>query len=261
MRLEGKVAIVTGSGSGLGKAIAERFSQEGAAVVITDVNQQAIDETVGQLTKAGRTVMGFKADVTSQSELKGLMKATADRFGRIDILVNSAGLTRSRAFLEMDDKDWDIVLGVDLKGTFFCVQAVAEYMVKQHYGKIVNISSVGGLGVGGHAVGGSPGGASNYQSAKAGVIQLTKTLARELGPHGINVNSVAPGFVLTAITSTTRTPEEVKEHIALRTKNCVLNRAGTPEDIANGVLFLASDESSFIAGHTLLVDGGRIDKM
>jgi NAD(P)-dependent dehydrogenase (short-subunit alcohol dehydrogenase family) len=261
MRLKGRVAIVTGAGSGLGKAIAERCASEGASIVIADMNQGAVDATVKELQAAGHQAMGFKVNVTSRAQLKELMQATEDKFGKIDILVNSAGITRNRPFKEMNDEDWDIVLGVDLKGTFFAVQAVADYMIKHRYGKVLNISSLGGLGVGGHAVGGSPGGSSNYQAAKAGVIQLTKTLARELGPHGINVNSVAPGFILTPMTSTTRTPEEVKEHMAVRTKTCVLNRAGTPQDIANAVLFLVSEESSFISGQTLLVDGGRTDKI
>jgi NAD(P)-dependent dehydrogenase (short-subunit alcohol dehydrogenase family) len=170
-------------------------------------------------------------------------------------------VTRHRPFLELNDEDWNVVLAVDLKGVFYCVQAAAPHMIRQRYGKILNISSSAGTGVSSHHAGGSPAGNANYASAKAGVIQLTKTLARELGPHGINVNSVAPGFVLTPMTGTSRSPKEVEEHIEARKKLAVLNRTGKPEDIANTVLFLVSDEASFIIGQTLYVDGGRTDRM
>lgn len=261
MRLQDRVAIVTGSGSGLGKAMVKRLAEEGASVVVADINQEAIDTVVRELKAAGRTAMGFKVDVTDRSQLKELMKATAGRFGRIDILVNNAGVTRHRPFLTMNDEDWNIVLGVDLKGVFFCVQAVAEYMIKQRYGKIVNISSIAGTGASSHAAGGSAAGNSNYAAAKAGVIQLTKTLARELGPHGINVNSIAPGFVLTPMSYTNRNRQQIEEHIEARKGSAVLNRVGKPEDIANGVLFFVSDEASFISGQLLCVDGGRTDRM
>lgn len=257
MKLENKVAIVTGSASGLGKAIVQRFAEAGAAVVVADVNQQGIDKAVRELEQAGKTAMGFKVDVTNRSQLKDLMKAAAERFGRIDILVNNAGVTRNRPFSEMNDEDWDFVLGVDLKGAFFCVQAVAGYMIKQRYGKIVNIASVAGTGT----APGSAIGNYNYATAKAGLIQLTKTLARELGPHGINVNCVAPGNVGKSSTHTLRTPEEAAKHIEARKKSTVLGRTGRPEDIANAVLFLVSDESSFISGQLLCVDGGRTDRM
>ena len=261
MRLQDKVAIVTGSASGLGKAMVERFAAEGAAVVVADINQEAIDTVVRELQGAGRKAMGFKVDVTSRPQLKDLMKATAEKFGRIDILVNNAGVVRPRPFLEMNDQDWDIVLGVDLKGVFYCVQAVAEYMIKQKYGKIVNLSSVAGTGAAPFGGGGSAAGNCNYASAKAGVIQLTKTLARELGPHGINVNCIAPGFVVTPMSYTTRSKEEVEKHIESRKKSTVLNQVGKPEDTANAALFLVSDESSFISGQLLCVDGGRVDRM
>ena len=261
MRLQDKVAIVTGSGSGLGKAIVRRLAEEGASVVVADVNAEAVATVVGELKEAGRTAIGFTVDVRDSSQVKELMATTAGKLGRIDILVNNAGVTRHRPFLAMNDEDWSIVLAVDLKGVFFCVQAVAEYMIKQRYGKIVNISSVSGDGGASHATAGSAAGNANYAAAKAGVIQLTKTLATELGPHGINVNSVAPGFILTPMTSTSRTPQEVEEHIEVRKKSSVLQRVGKPEDIANSVLFLVSDEASFISGQLLRVDGGRTDRM
>jgi NAD(P)-dependent dehydrogenase (short-subunit alcohol dehydrogenase family) len=261
MRVQGKTAIVTGSGSGLGRAMAERLAEEGASIVVADIDAAAIDATVAELRAAGRTALGIKVDVTKRDELKELMHRTVGEFGRIDILVNNAGLNRSRPFLAMNDEDWDIVLGVDLKGVFYGVQAVAEYMIAQRYGKIVNISSVSGTGVGAHGLGGSEAGNINYEAAKAGVIQVTKTLARELGPHGINVNSVAPGFILTPMTARNKTKEQLEAHIETRKRVVALKRSGTPGEIANAVLFLASDEASFITGHTLYVDGGRLDRM
>ncbi|MBI4191875.1 MAG: SDR family oxidoreductase [Betaproteobacteria bacterium] len=257
MRLQDRVAIVTGSGSGIRKTMVKRFTEEGASVVIADINQEAVDTVVRELKEAGRTALGFKVDVTNRSELKELMKTTASKFGRIDILVNNAGVTRNRPFQTMNGEDWDFVLRVDLKGVFYCVQAVAEYMINQRYGKIVNISSTLGTGT-------TPGvgsGTYNYAAAKAGVIQLTKTLARELGPHGINVNCVAPGNVGKSTFHSTRTPQEMEKHLALRRSLTVLNRTGTLEEIANAVLFLVSDESSFISGQLLCVDGGRTDRM
>lgn len=261
MRLRDKVAIVTGSGSGLGKAMVQRFTEEGASVVVADINQDAIDTVVRELTDAGRKAMGYKVDVTDREQLRDLMAATAARFGRIDILVNNAGVVRPRPFREMKDEDWDIVLAVDLKGVFYCIQAAADYMIKQQYGKIVNMSSVAGTGASPFGGGGSPAGNINYASAKAGVILLTKTMARELGPHNINVNCIAPGFVVTPMTYTTRTQAEVEKHIESRKKSNVLQQVGKPEDTANAALFLVSDEASFISGQLLCVDGGRIDRM
>ena len=262
MRLRDKVAIVTGSGSGLGKAMVKRFADEGASVVIADINQEGVDAAVRELNQAGRTAMGFRVDVRKRAELKELMKATAEKFGRIDILVNNAGVQRNKPFLTMDDEDWDFVLGVDLKGVFFCVQAVAEYMIKQRYGKIVNISSSIGTGTGAVMAGGvTAGGYSIYAAAKAGVFQLTKTLARELGPHGINVNCVAPGNLGKPMPDNSKTNEEREAHIAFKRSLTVLNRTGTLEDLSNAALYLVSDESSFISGHVLLVDGGRTDRM
>jgi NAD(P)-dependent dehydrogenase (short-subunit alcohol dehydrogenase family) len=261
MRVKDKVAVVTGSGSGMGKAIAERLAEEGATVIVVDVNEAGIGETVGELTGRGLKASGVRMDVSNRDDVQKKMQGIIDEFGRIDILVNNAGVTRHRPFLTLNSEDWDVVLNVDLKGVFFCTQAVTTHMTGRRYGKILNISSISGTGASSHAVGGSQGGNANYAAAKAGVIQLTKTLARELGPYGVNVNSIAPGFVLTKMTGTTRSPKEVEEHIAARASMAVLGRTGRPEDIASAVLFFVSDESSFITGQTLYVDGGRTDRM
>lgn len=261
MRLKEKVAIVTGSASGIGKAIAQRFAGEGAFVIIADKNDGAIPSAVDEIKASGGGAAGFPVDVADRGRVRAFMTEVVAAHDRVDILVNNAGVTRYRPFLTMSDEDWNLVLDVDLKGVFFCVQAAAPQMIRQAYGKIVNISSALSTGTTPHNTAGSPAGSSAYASAKAGVIQLTKTLARELGPHGINVNCVAPGTFLTPLTAATRTPEEVAEHIAYRTKTVVLNRLGSLEELAHAVLFLASDEASYITGHTLYVDGGRIDRM
>jgi NAD(P)-dependent dehydrogenase (short-subunit alcohol dehydrogenase family) len=261
MRLKNKIAVVTGAGSGMGKAIAQRLAGEGSTLVVAEINEAGMNTTVKELTDAGHKALGVKVDVSNRDDVQRAMQSIIDQCGRIDILVNNAGVTRHRPFFELNSADWDYVLGVDLKGVFFCCQAVAPHMKSRGYGKILNISSISGTGASSHAAGGSQAGNANYASAKAGVIQLTKTLARELGPHGINVNSVAPGFVLTAITGASRSPQEVKEHIAARASMAALGRTGTPEDIANAVLFLVSEESSFVTGQTLYVDGGRTDRM
>ena len=261
VRLKDRVAIVTGAGSGIGRAIADRFAAEGAVAVIADVNVEAIEKAVAEIRAAGGRAVGRRVDVTRRDEVAAAMADIARTEGRIDILVNNAGITRYRAFEELDDADWDAVLGLDLKAVFHCAQAVAPYMVARRYGKIVNISSSLGTGTSPHVGDLSPGCSAAYASAKAAVIQLTKTLARELGPSQVNVNAVAPGFFLTPLTGKTRTPEQVKDHIEYRTSLAVLKRAGKLEELASVVLFLASDESSFISGHTIPVDGGRTDRM
>jgi len=261
VRLKDKVAVVTGAGSGLGKAIAMRFADEGAIAIVADVNEATMADTVAEIQARGGRAHGHKVDVTDQRGLRDFMEELVGAQGRVDILVNNAGITRYRAFGAVDDKDWDAVLGLDLKGVFFCAQAVSPYMVRQQYGKIVNISSSLGTGTTPHIGTLSAGAAAPYASAKGAVIQLTKILARELGPSGVNVNCVAPGFFLTPLTGTTRSPEEVEEHIRVRSEMAVLKRPGKLEELANAVLFFASDESSFITGQTLRVDGGRSDRM
>lgn len=261
MRLQDRVAIITGSASGLGRAMAERLAEEGARIVIADKAEDGVRAVVAALTERGWLAEGHYLDVTNREQWGQVVNETSNRWGRIDILVNNAGISRNRHFLEMNDSHWDPVLAVDLKGVFYGAQAVATSMISRHYGKIVNIASIAGTGTAPHATSGSQAGSANYAAAKAGVIQLTKTLARELSPHGINVNCVAPGFVLTPLTYTSRTVAEVEEHIAVRRKAALLNRVGLPEDVANAVLFFCTDEASFITAQTLCVDGGRHDRI
>jgi NAD(P)-dependent dehydrogenase (short-subunit alcohol dehydrogenase family) len=261
MRFDGKVAVITGAASGLGKEIARQMVAEGATVVIADINDSAIDAVVGELATAGGKSSGFRVDVADREQTQDLMRVASERYGRIDILVNNAGISRYRPFATMTSEDWDPVINVDLKGVFFCSQSVAPYMAKQEYGRIVNISSAAGTGAAPHAVGGSPGGVAAYASAKAGVNQLTKTLARELGPYNITVNGVAPGTFVTPFSTTSRTQEELEDHLEHRKKTVVLGRIGTLSEMTRPVLFLASDDASYITGQTLSIDGGRSDRI
>lgn len=261
MRLKDKVAVVTGSGSGLGKAIAMRLASEGAIAVVLDVNEEAMELAVKEIEASGGKARGYKVDVTNQRELTDFMETLVGAEGHIDILVNNAGITRYRAFGAIADTDWNLVLELDLKAVFFCAQAAAPYMTRQQYGKIINISSSLGTGSTPHIGSLTAGAAAPYASAKGAVIQLTKILARELGASGVNVNCVAPGFFLTPLTGATRNAEEVEEHIRVRSEMAVLKRPGKVDELANSVLFFASDESSFITGQTLYVDGGRTDRM
>jgi NAD(P)-dependent dehydrogenase (short-subunit alcohol dehydrogenase family) len=261
MRLKDRVALITGAASGIGKAIAVKFACEGALIVIADKDDAAIPAAVEDIEKLRQRAVGYSLDVSDPRQCHSCVDSILSEHKRIDILINNAGVSRYRPFLTLSSEDWDIVLSVDLKGVFFCSQAVAPAMMRQEYGKIVNISSALGTGATPHNTAGSPGGSSAYASAKAGVIMLTKTLARELGPYGVNVNCVAPGTFLTPMSATTRNPQEVAEHLEHRKKTVVLGRIGTLEELASSVLFFASDESSYVTGHTLFVDGGRFDRM
>ena len=261
MRLQDRVAIITGGASGIGLAAAHRFGQEGAILVLADINQGNIDRASAELLAKGYRVHGQICNVTDQAQTRQMARDVVAKLGRIDILVNNAGISRYRPFAEANSEDWDLVLNLDLKGVFFCAQAVADTMREQKYGRIVNISSALGTGAAPHGTAGSPGGSAAYASAKAGVIMLTKTLARELGPDGVTVNCVAPGTFVTPFNMLSRTPEEAAAHLEHRKKTVVLGRIGTLEELANTILFFASDESSYVTGHTLYVDGGRSDRM
>jgi NAD(P)-dependent dehydrogenase (short-subunit alcohol dehydrogenase family) len=261
MRLKDKVAVITGGASGIGKTTADMFGAHGATIVIADINTAAIDASVADLRERGVTATGHVCDVSKREDTHVLMKDVHDEFGRIDILVNNAGISRYRSFAEATSEDWDPVLAVDLKGVFFCSQAVAPYMRERNYGRIVNISSALGTGAAPHNTAGSPGGSAAYAAAKAGVIMLTKTLARELSPNGITVNCVAPGSFLTPFSSSTRTPEQVADHLEYRRKHLLLRRVGTLDELASVILFFASEDSSYVTGQTLNVDGGRADRI
>ncbi len=255
MKLTGKVAIVTGSGQGIGKAIATKFASEGAAVVVCARSIDKVHQVVDEIKNQGGTALALRTDVANRADVHNLVKSTLENFKAIHILVNNAAIRRPAPLVEMTEEDWDVVLDVDLKGVFNCTQAVLGHMMQQRYGKIINISSILGLGVPRVGVG-------NYGAAKAGVIQLTKVTAMEAGSYGINVNAIAPGLVITEGTYTRRSSkEEAERQIKESKERAVLGRSGRPEDIANLALFLASDDSNFITGQVICCDGGRQDHM
>ena len=235
-----KTVIVTGSARGIGRVIAERFASLGANVVISDIDQEQAETVAGEI---GHGAIGLKANVTEIEEVENLFEKTIKEFGQIDIVVNNAGITRDGLLIRMHEKDWDMVLDINLKGAFLVTKSAAKLMMKQRYGRIVNISSV--VGLTGNA------GQANYSASKAGLIGLTKSTAKELGSRGITVNAVAPGFIATDMTE--NLPEEAKEGFLSKV---LIKRAGTPEDIASAVTFLSSDEASYITGQVLTVDGG-----
>ena len=235
-----RTVVVTGSGRGIGRAIAEAFHARGANVVISDVDQAAIDKTVSEL---GERALGVKADVRSADEIAGLLARAVERFGSVDVVVNNAGITKDGLMVRMDEKDWDLVLDINLKGAFLVTKAAGRIMMKQRHGRIVNISSV--VGLTGNA------GQTNYASSKAGLIGLTKSAAKELATRGVTVNAVAPGFIDTEMTQ--QMPETARQDLLAQV---VLRRPGTPEDVAAAVLFLASDDASYITGQVVAVDGG-----
>jgi len=242
--LTGRVAVVTGASRGIGRAIAIKLASLGAKVVVNyRSNQAAAEEVVQQIQGMGGEAIAVKADVSNYAEAQGLIQSALDHFGRLDILVNNAGTTRDALLVRMSEEDWDVVINTNLKGAFNCTKAAQRTMIKQRYGRIVNITSIAGLA-------GNPGQA-NYAAAKAGLVGFTKAVAKELGSRNITVNAVAPGYVPTDLTATLP-PELVAKGIEMTP----LGRPGTPEDIANAVAFLVSDEASYITGQVLSVDGG-----
>lgn len=246
-RFEGKVAFVTGGSRGIGKAIVELFANEGAKVAIIDVNEEALKQTAEELKQFEIYVK--RANVVNGSEVEAAMKEVFDTFGSIDIVVNNAGVIRDNLLYKMTDSDWETVMDVHLKGSFHVVRAAQQYMVKQKYGRIINISSTSALGNRGQA---------NYATAKAGLQGLTKTLAIELGKYGITTNAVAPGFIETEMTKETasRIGISFEQLIEASLNQIPAGRSGKPEDIANAVAFFADEKSSYVNGQVLYVAGG-----
>ncbi|MFC1860103.1 SDR family NAD(P)-dependent oxidoreductase [Chloroflexota bacterium] len=254
MKLKNKIAIITGGGTGLGKAMALEFANAGADVVVCSRNKGNIEKARDEIIALGRRSLAIVTDVCVKEQVDNMVEKVIDEFSRIDILVNNAGISRNIPILDLAEDIWDMILDTNLKGVFLCTQAVAKYMVKQKYGKIINISSTAGLGA-------IQLGRAAYATSKFGVIGLTKASAREFGPHGINVNTIAPGRILTDIVYDLMRPEQVKQWIEVNEKTCLLGRLGTPEDIAHLALFLASDDASFINAETIACNGGRTDLM
>ena len=243
LKLKGRVALITGAAQGIGKSIALLLAQNGANIVVSDINLERAEETAREIESNGSKAMAVKVDVANLKEVEQMVEAVLEKFGKIDILVNNAGITRDKLILRMTEEDWDAVLNVNLKGTFNCTKVVVRHMAKQRSGKIVSIASV--VGEMGNA------GQANYSASKAGVIGLTKTIAREFAQRGINVNAIAPGYIETPMTEVLA--EKVKEELK---RLIPMERLGKPEDVAEAVLFLVSEESNYITGQVLNVNGG-----
>ncbi|MGI6669320.1 MAG: 3-oxoacyl-[acyl-carrier-protein] reductase [Acetivibrionales bacterium] len=246
MLMGGKTAIVTGSARGLGKAVAMKLASLGANIVLNDINSsEAIDDTAKEFKEAGFNIIVAKGDVRNSEDVKSMVSAAVKAFGSVDILVNNAGITRDKPMALMSEEDWDMVLDINLKGAFLCTKFAVKQMIRQKYGRIVNIASVAGrYGNQGQA---------NYSSSKAGLIGLTKTTAKEFASRGITCNAVAPGIIKSHMTDIL--PEEVRNSYL---QNIPLGRFGTPEDVANAVAFLASDDASYITGQVIDIDGGLV---
>jgi 3-oxoacyl-[acyl-carrier protein] reductase len=245
MSLSGRVAFVTGASQGIGRACAVKLATEGAVVAVAARNQEKLNELVAEITAAGNKAVAYALDVTDEEQVKASIKAVIADKGKIDILVNNAGITRDQLVMRMKRADWDAVLQTNLTSAYFCIQQVTSSMLKQRWGRIINIASVfGQMGQAGQA---------NYSASKAGLIGLTMAIARELGSRNITCNAVAPGFIETAMTEALG--EEFKQNAA---KQIPLGRVGSPTDVASAVAFLSSDEASYITGHVLNVNGGLL---
>jgi 3-oxoacyl-[acyl-carrier protein] reductase len=245
MTLSGRVALVTGASQGIGRACALRLAKSGAAVAVAARNREKLDEVVSEITAAGGKAAAFALDVADEEQIKAVFKALIAQFGKIDILVNNAGITRDQLVMRMKRADWDAVIQTNLTSAYLCTQQVTSSMLKQRWGRIINIASVfGQVGQAGQA---------NYAASKAGLIGLTMAIARELASRSITCNAVAPGFIDTAMTE--GLSGEFKESAL---KMIPLGRTGTPEEVAHAAAFLASEEAGYITGHVLNVNGGLL---
>ncbi len=241
--LKDKVVLITGSARGIGFTIAERFAREQALVLILDLAQEAVDSAVSKLREQGAQAFGYVANVTDAKGVEELFARIVSEHGRIDVLINNAGVTRDNLMIRMKEEEWDLVLNINLKGAFICTQKVFKHMMKARSGSIINISSV--IGIMGNS------GQANYAASKGGMIAFTKSCAKEFASRGIRVNAVAPGFIETEMTATLS--DEIRAEYA---KVIPLSKMGTPTDVAKLCLFLASEESGYITGQTIAVDGG-----
>ena len=249
-RFDGRVVIVTGAARGIGFGTANRFAEEGASVAIIDLDESAASDAAGRLSLVeGAKAIGVGCDVSNAESVEAAMERVVGELGGVHVLVNNAGITRDNLLFKMTEDDWDLVMGVHLKGAFLMTKAAQKHFVDQRYGKIVNISSISALGNRGQA---------NYSAAKMGIQGFTRTLGIELGPFGINANAIAPGFIATEMTDATaaRLKMDVEEFRKMNADANPVKRVGYPEDIAAAVTFLSADESSYITGQTLYVDGG-----
>jgi 3-oxoacyl-[acyl-carrier protein] reductase len=245
MSLSGRVALVTGASQGIGRTVALRLAKDGATVAVAARNQEKLNELVTEITAAGGTASAFTLDVADEEQVKTTVKAVIAQFGKVDILVNNAGITRDQLVMRMKRADWDAVLQTNLTSAYLCIQAVMSSMLKQRWGRIINITSIfGQMGQAGQA---------NYSASKAGLIGLTMAIAREVGSRNITCNAIAPGFIETAMTAVLS--DEFKQAAV---KQIPLGRVGTSDDVASAVAFLASDDASYITGHVLNVNGGML---
>jgi 3-oxoacyl-[acyl-carrier protein] reductase len=245
MQLKDRVAIVTGGARGIGRDIALLFAKEGSNIALCDVNAEALASTAKEIEALGRKVMTGVVDVTKADQVDSFIQKTLDNFSKIDILVNNAGITRDGLLVRMSENDWDLVLDINLKGAFNCTKAVSRIMMKQRDGRIVNMASI--IGIMGNA------GQANYAASKGGLIAFTKTVAKELASRNVRANAIAPGFIQTDMTA--KLSEEVKSEML---KHIPLGKLGMPQDVARLALFLAGDDSAYITGQVIQVDGGMV---